>query len=93
MKTLLTAAVLTLGLNAAFAQDTEAEIRKIDMAQAKITLRHGEIKKLDMPAMTMVFKLKDAKMAEGLAVGDKVSIAVEQIDTHYVVTAIEKKKP
>ena len=93
MKTFLTAAALTFGLSAAFAQDTEAEIRKIDLAQAKITLKHGEIKKLDMPAMTMVFKLKDAKLVEGLTVGDKVNIAVEQIDKQYVVTAIEKKKP
>jgi Cu(I)/Ag(I) efflux system periplasmic protein CusF len=100
MKTIL-AFALGLGLAAAAlaqtavpdVKDAEAEVRKIDLAQSKITLKHGEIKKLDMPAMTMVFRLKDAKLAEGLAVGDKVQINVEQIDKQYVVTAIAKKAP
>jgi Cu(I)/Ag(I) efflux system periplasmic protein CusF len=94
------AAVLALGFATAFAQtaapdikDGEAEVRKIDAAAAKITLKHGEIKKLDMPGMTMVFRLKDAKLAEGLAAGDKVNFNVEKVDNLYVITAIAKKTP
>jgi Cu(I)/Ag(I) efflux system periplasmic protein CusF len=75
----------------ASAQDTEAEVRKIDKPQMRITLKHAEIKKLDMPPMTMVFRIKDAKLFDGLNVGDKIMIAADQIDGHYTVTAIQKK--
>ena len=40
----------------------DGEVRKIDKEQGKITLRHGEIKHLDMPPMTMVFVVKDKSM-------------------------------
>jgi Cu/Ag efflux protein CusF len=68
----------------------DGEVRKIDKGQAKITLKHGEIKKLDMPPMTMVFRIKDAKLLDTLAVGDKVKFAAEQRDGQYVVTEIVK---
>jgi Cu/Ag efflux protein CusF len=93
------AKTLTVGVFAlaaaglAFAQDAEGEVRKIDKAQAKITLRHGEIKHLEMPPMTMVFRVKDAKLLDGLAIGDKVSFAAERLDGQYVVTQVAKKAP
>jgi Cu(I)/Ag(I) efflux system periplasmic protein CusF len=83
-------AALALLSPLASAQDAEGEVRKIDKAQSKITLKHGEIKKLDMPPMTMVFRLKDAKLLDGVAVGDKVTFAAEKIDGNYVVTQITK---
>jgi Cu(I)/Ag(I) efflux system periplasmic protein CusF len=87
----LTATALVLALGIAEAQDADGEVRKIDKAQSKITLRHGEIKKLDMPPMTMVFRIKDAKLLDGVAVGDPVTFVAEKIDGQYVVTAIRKK--
>jgi Cu/Ag efflux protein CusF len=91
------AKTLTVGVFAlaaaglAFAQDAEGEVRKIDKAQAKITLRHGEIKHLEMPPMTMVFRAKDVKMLETVAVGDKVKFAAEKDGSgNYVVTQIVK---
>jgi Cu(I)/Ag(I) efflux system periplasmic protein CusF len=51
---------------------TSAEVRKVDVAQGKITLKHGEIKNLDMPPMTMVFTVKDKAMLDGIKAGDKV---------------------
>jgi Cu(I)/Ag(I) efflux system periplasmic protein CusF len=90
---LLATAALTALSSVAFAQVadmTEAEVRKIDKAQSKITLKHGEIKKLDMPPMTMVFRAKDAKLLEGLAVGDKIKFAAEQVDGAFVVTQVVK---
>jgi Cu(I)/Ag(I) efflux system protein CusF len=74
----------------ALAQDTDGEVRKIDKAQSKITLKHGEIKNLNMPGMTMVFRVKDAKLLDSLAAGDKVKFTAEQIDGNYVVTALVK---
>jgi Cu(I)/Ag(I) efflux system periplasmic protein CusF len=85
------AAALALGLaGTAAAQDADGEVRKIDKGQSKITLKHGEIKNLDMPPMTMVFRVKDAKLLESVTVGDKVKFAAEKIDGNYVVTQIAK---
>jgi Cu(I)/Ag(I) efflux system periplasmic protein CusF len=73
---------------AAAAEMTDGEVRKVDKAQARITLKHGEIKNLDMPPMTMVFRVKDARLLDKLAAGDKVRFAAEKIDGQYVVTEI-----
>jgi Cu/Ag efflux protein CusF len=77
-------------LAAETATETAGEIKKIDKAQGKITLKHGEIKNLDMPPMTMVFRIKDAKQLDGLAVGDKVKFSAEQEDGKIVVTQVAK---
>ncbi len=71
----------------------DGEVRRIDKAQGRITLRHGEIKSLDMPPMTMVFRVRDAKLLDGLAVGDRVRFDAVQADGQYVVTAIVKAAP
>ena len=44
------------------AEMSEGEIRKIDKANKKITLKHGPLKNLDMPAMTMAFEVTDPAM-------------------------------
>jgi Cu/Ag efflux protein CusF len=74
----------------AHAQETEGEVRKIDKAQGKITLKHGEIKNLDMPPMTMVFRVKDPRMLETVSVGDKIRFSAEKLDGQYTVTVIRK---
>ena len=51
---------------------SDAEVRKVDKESRKITLKHGEIKNLDMPPMTMVFNVSDASMLDKLQAGDKV---------------------
>lgn len=68
---------------------TEGEVRKIDKEQAKLTLRHGPLVNLDMPAMTMVFKAADPKMLDGLKVGDKVRFSADKLGGVFTVTAIE----
>lgn len=54
------------------AEMTDGEVRKIDLAAGKLTLKHAEIKNLDMPAMTMVFAVRDKAMLDKLKPGDKV---------------------
>src|SRR5688572_6669714 len=51
---------------------TEAEVRKVDKNRNKITLKHGAIKNLDMPPMTMVFGVSDATLLDKAKAGDKV---------------------
>jgi Cu(I)/Ag(I) efflux system periplasmic protein CusF len=74
---------------ASTAEMSEGEIRKVDKDAKKLTIKHGEIKNLDMPAMTMVFQVKDGVAIEKLKAGDKVRFRAEQSGTAYVVTAIE----
>lgn len=69
---------------------TSGEVRRVDVAQKKVTLKHGPIASLDMPAMTMVFQVSDAQVLSNLVVGDKVRFAVEKQQGAFVVTTIEK---
>jgi Cu/Ag efflux protein CusF len=64
-------------------------VRRVDKAAGKITLRHGEIKHLDMPPMTMVFQVPDAALLDKVKLGDKVKFRAEKAASGYVVTAIE----
>lgn len=90
MKTWITSAALLYAAIAAHAQAYDGEVRKIEKAQGKITLRHGELKALDMPPMTMVFRVKNTQLLDTLAVGDKVKFDADKIDGAYTVTAIRK---
>ncbi|MDG0833853.1 copper-binding protein [Roseateles saccharophilus] len=68
---------------------SEGEVRKIDRAQGKLTLRHGPLENLGMPAMTMVFRVADPKMLDGLKEGDEVRFTAERANGAFTVTAIE----
>jgi Cu(I)/Ag(I) efflux system protein CusF len=92
MKRLLSLLALCAAAAAAFAQSTDGEVRKIDKAQGKLTLKHDAIKSLDMPAMTMVFRVQDAKLLDAVVVGDKVKFDASKIDGQYVVTALRAAK-
>ena len=89
-RALITGLLLALCSTLALAQSTEAEVRKIDKAQARITLKHGDIKNLEMPAMTMVFRVRDPSWLDTLNVGDKIRFDAEKIDGNFVVTALRK---
>jgi Cu/Ag efflux protein CusF len=69
---------------------TEGEVRKIDKDAKKITLKHGPIQNLDMPAMTMVFQVKDTALLDKVKPGDKVKFRAEKLGGGYQVTRIEK---
>ena len=72
------------------AEMTNAEVRKVDLDARKITLKHGEIKNLEMPGMTMVFQVKDVALLDKLTAGDKIRFSAEQQQGAFVVTAIER---
>jgi Cu/Ag efflux protein CusF len=73
----------------AAAPQSDGEVRKVDKEQGKVTLRHGPLQNLDMPAMTMVFRAADPKLLEGLKEGDKVKFTAERASGGYTVTAIQ----
>ena len=68
---------------------TEGEVRKVDKEQGKITVKHGEIKNLDMPAMTMVFRVKDKALLDKVHEGEKIKFSAEKIEGNFTITQIE----
>lgn len=67
----------------------DGEVRKVDKAAGRLTLRHGPIENLDMPGMTMVFKAADPKLLDTLKEGDKVRFVADRVVGVYTVTHIE----
>ena len=68
---------------------TDGEVRKIDLEAGKVTLKHADIKSLDMPAMTMVFVVKDKAQLGKLKTGDKVRFKVINDGGKFTVTDIQ----
>jgi Cu/Ag efflux protein CusF len=68
---------------------SEAEVRKVDTAAGKITLKHGEIPNLDMPPMTMVFQVRDPTLLTRVKAGDKVRFTADKVNGAYTVMSIE----
>jgi Cu/Ag efflux protein CusF len=95
LRTCLSAVVLALASIApvAHAQSTSelaaGEVRKVDKSASKITIKHGEIKNLDMPPMTMVFAVRDTALLDRVKAGDKVKFAVVMQDGKMVVTEVQ----
>ncbi len=70
----------------------EGEIRKISKDTGKLTIKHGPIKSMDMPPMTMVFTAKDPAMLDKVAVGDKIRFVVVEQGGQMVVTELQPSK-
>jgi Cu/Ag efflux protein CusF len=67
---------------------TDGVVRRVDAANGKLTLRHGPIINLDMPAMTMVFRVQPPELMKGVKVGDAVKFHAESLNGTLTVTAI-----
>ena len=76
----------------AMTEMVDGEVRKVDKGAGKITLRHSEMKKLDMPAMTMVFRVKDPALLDKVKAGDKVKFKAENAGGTMTITEIEAAK-
>jgi uncharacterized cupredoxin-like copper-binding protein len=69
---------------------TVGEVRKIDRETGKITLKHEDIKNLDMPGMTMVFQVTDKTMLDKVQVGDRIKFSADKQQGKFVVTDIKR---
>jgi len=67
----------------------EGEVRKVDKPAGKITLKHGEIKSLDMPPMTMVFGVADRALLDKVKQGDKVRFRAASQEGKFMITEIQ----
>lgn len=74
------------------AQLVEGEVRKVDMDAKKLTIRHGPIQNLDMPAMTMVFQVRDPALLDKVKAGDKIKFAADNVGGAYTVNQLEVVK-
>lgn len=70
----------------------DGEVRKVDKEAKKITIKHGPMKSLDMPGMTMVFQVKDPSILDQVKAGDKVKFQAEKFGGAFTVTGIEPAK-
>ena len=71
---------------------TDGEIRKVDKDAKKLTIRHGPLENLNMPAMTMVFQVKEQSMLDSVKAGDKVRFSADKVGGAYTVTHLEPSK-
>jgi Cu/Ag efflux protein CusF len=71
------------------AEMTEGEVRKVDKENQKLTIKHGPLKNLDMPGMTMVFQVQDAAMLDKVHAGDKVRFTADKLDGTFTVIKLD----
>ena len=76
----------------ATADMSAGEVRKVDSVAGKLTLSHGPLANLNMPAMTMVFRVRDPAWLHQLKVGERVRFVAERVDGNVMVTALEAEK-
>lgn len=77
LASVLIAAALFSAASLAQSGQADGEVRRVDKDQAKITLRHGPITgALEMPAMNMVFRVRDPALLDKLKAGDKGRFAI-----------------
>jgi len=88
---ILLAALLLVLPALAFAQNarTEGEVRKVDREAQKVTIRHGPMREFDMPAMTMVFRVKEPAMLDRLKAGDRIASTTEKLGGAFTVMSFE----
>jgi Cu/Ag efflux protein CusF len=83
-------AAVAAGRARAQAATAAGEVTKVDKEGKRVTLKHSGVKNLDMPPMTMAFRVRDPELLSDLAVGDRVRFVAERIDGQYTVTALTR---
>ncbi|SSC65160.1 copper-binding protein [Ciceribacter selenitireducens] len=94
MKTIIKlalASVVALGTayGAIAAEFTRGTVKKIDTKAKKVTLIHEELKSLDMPAMTMVFRVEDPAILDKLKPGSDIEFVAERVNGKLMVTQLK----
>jgi Cu(I)/Ag(I) efflux system protein CusF len=88
---------LTFPLGASAADDSPVpmstgEVKKVDKSSGKVTIKHGPLDNLGMPAMTMVFRVKDPAMLDQMKEGDKINFVAEKVNGAITVIQVEPAK-
>ena len=93
-KLFLTLALILSAVMSAWAnvEWVQADVVKLDVVRGKVTLKHEPIQSIQMEAMTMPFKVKDAAQLNALKVGDKVRFTVVENDGELIIQQIEVRR-
>lgn len=70
---------------------SHGEVKKVDNAAGKLTIKHGPLENLGMEGMTMAFKVKDPAMLSQVKVGDKIDFVAEEVNGSLTVTKLQKQ--
>lgn len=73
-------------------QLTAGEVRKVDIEQGKLTIKHEALPNLDMPGMTMVFKVLDENLLKEVTQGDEIMFRAEKLDVGFTVVELEQTR-
>ena len=90
MRPLIAIGLLLLSFSSLANEWTKGEIRRLDIDNKKITIKHEEIKNLDMPQMSMVFYVENSEILKGVKPGDQIEFIADQKGTKYFVRQIRK---
>ena len=88
---LATAALLAFSIAASAQAVIAGEVKKVDKPAGRITLKHGEVKAFDMPALTGAYKVQDPAMLDKVQVGDHVTFNLDRINSVFTITKIDKQ--
>ena len=69
---------------------TPAEVRRVDRGSGVIVLRHARVRSMDLPAMTLPFRVRDAGMLDQVKAGDRIRFAAELIGDRPTITRIAR---
>lgn len=84
------ASLVALPLALAAQALTQGQVRRVDRAGGRVTVAHGEIPHLDLPAMTMTYRVRDPSWLEGLRPDDRIRFVAERVQGTYTITRLEK---
>jgi len=68
---------------------SHGEVKKVDAAAGKLTIKHGPLENLGMEGMTMVFRVKEPSMIAQVKAGDKIDFVAEDLNGALTVTKLQ----
>ena len=80
------------GAAPAAASMADGLVKKVDKSGAKVTIAHGALTNLGMPAMTMVFRVKDKAWLDQMKDGDKVRFMADNVSGNLTIVQLDKVK-
>jgi Cu/Ag efflux protein CusF len=82
-------AIAASAIAASAAEYTKGVVKKVDLEGKKVTVIHEELKSLEMPAMTMVFRTADDAMLQQLKEGQEIEFTADRVNGKITITAIK----
>ena len=68
---------------------SEGVVKKVNKDQGKLTIQHGPLENLGMPAMTMIFRVQDPAMLNRVKPGDNIRFLADKVNGRLTVTRVE----